>query len=175
MVVITLIGIVTAMILPEMRGTYEDALLRSSARKLVSVCNLASTRAITLNQPYRLTIDGQTGKFVVRHWARNTEEGNGFVPARDVVGGEDAIDPRIAVEVRKTSQLGSAEKDQAGDAGAETSDESDASLRDGTLTFQPDGTADPADIALRDRQGFALVLRINPTTGRVRIIEPGAE
>src|SRR5262245_4257470 len=37
MVVVALIGILSAMIIPEMRGTYEDALLRSSSRQLVNV------------------------------------------------------------------------------------------------------------------------------------------
>jgi prepilin-type N-terminal cleavage/methylation domain-containing protein len=34
MVVIVLIGIMTAMIIPEMKGTFEEALLRSTAREL---------------------------------------------------------------------------------------------------------------------------------------------
>src|SRR5690242_12073923 len=44
MVVLVLIGILTALILPEMRGTYEDALLRSTSRQLVNAFNLAYSR-----------------------------------------------------------------------------------------------------------------------------------
>ena len=58
MVVMVLIGIMTAMILPEMKGTYEDALLRSTSRELVSVCSLASSHAVSVNQAYRLRLDG---------------------------------------------------------------------------------------------------------------------
>src|SRR5438876_3050066 len=37
MVVIVLLGILAAMIIPEMKGTYQDAMLRSASRELVSV------------------------------------------------------------------------------------------------------------------------------------------
>ena len=47
------------------------------------------------------------------------------------------------------------------------------SFRDGdeTIGFYADGTADAREIQLEDRDGFRLVLRINPTTARVRIVE----
>src|SRR6185503_4211867 len=41
MVVIVLIGIMAAMIVPEMKGTYEEALLRATSRRLVDVFHLA--------------------------------------------------------------------------------------------------------------------------------------
>src|SRR5512141_2261447 len=50
MVVIILIGILTAAIIPEMRGTYQDALLRATSRELINEFGLASSRAISRNQ-----------------------------------------------------------------------------------------------------------------------------
>src|SRR5271157_5483938 len=41
MVVIVLVGILSAMIIPEMKGSYGDALLRATGRDLVSVFGLA--------------------------------------------------------------------------------------------------------------------------------------
>ena len=49
MVVVALIGILTVMILPEMRGTFEDTLLRASSRKLIDVFSLASSEAVSRN------------------------------------------------------------------------------------------------------------------------------
>ena len=54
MVVIVIIGIMSAMIIPEMTGSYQDALLRATSRRLIDVCGLASSRAITLHQPQRV-------------------------------------------------------------------------------------------------------------------------
>ena len=47
MVVLVLIGIMTAMILPEMKGTYEEALLSSTGRQLANVLGIAYSRAVT--------------------------------------------------------------------------------------------------------------------------------
>ena len=57
MTVLVLIAILSAMIIPEMKGTYGDALLRSSGRDLMNVIELASSRAVSLNQTLRLKVD----------------------------------------------------------------------------------------------------------------------
>ena len=53
MLVLTLIAIMAAMIVPEMKGSMEDALLRSSARKVVDVFNLTYSRAVSFNQLHK--------------------------------------------------------------------------------------------------------------------------
>jgi len=63
MVVIVLIGVVTAVILPEMQGTYEDALLRSTGRKIMSVSSLAASRAVATSREQRLKFDVQNGRY----------------------------------------------------------------------------------------------------------------
>jgi hypothetical protein len=63
----------------------------------------------------------------------------------------------------------------SGDAGAETTSRTVAESSDPggrvVIGFYPDGTADPAEIQLRDRQGFGLLLKISPVTARVRVLE----
>lgn len=147
MVVIALIAILTAMILPEMRGTFEDAVLRATARKLVSAMNLAHSRAVSLQQVHRIVFDAGAGQFTVERAARG-EEGRGYVALTDVPGGGGQLDKRINIDVRRNSE---AERH--------------------IVAFYPDGTSDAAQIVLRDREGFQLGLRLNSITARVSVEE----
>src|ERR1041384_1216227 len=65
MVVLVLIGIMTAVIVPEMKGTYEDALLRATSRRLVDVFHIAYSRAVSLNQLHRVRFDKVSGRYFV--------------------------------------------------------------------------------------------------------------
>jgi type II secretion system protein H len=163
MVVIVLIAIMTAVILPEMKGTYEDALLRSTARKLVDVFNVANSHAIALNQIHRVRLDRRNGRYFIE--TRNAERGtrNSEVP-----GGEGTFDTRISVEIRNVAEDSA---DPVENAATVAADEFRNRATDGAISFYADGTADAQEILLRDRQGFRLVLRINPITARVHIIE----
>src|SRR5262245_29762181 len=145
MVVIVLLVILTAMILPEMRGTFEDAVLRSTARKLVSAMNLAHSRAVTLQQLHRLVLDRTGGRFVVER-AAHDGEGRRYVSLSDVPGGGGELDKRITIDVHK-----------------------DGEEDGGALSFYANGTADAGEIVLRDREGFQLALRINSITARVSV------
>jgi type II secretion system protein H len=165
MVVLVLIGIVTAMIIPEMKGTFQDALLRSTGRELISAFNLTSSQAVSLNQLHRVRLDPSTGRYLVER--RVFEKGQeDFVPARDLPGGAGELDSRIAIEVRKPGETPSGAS-EGGPAAAE----SDAQSQDVVFAFYPDGTADAGEILLRDRDGFQLALRINPITARTHIVE----
>lgn len=173
MVVLVIIGIMSALIIPEMKGTFEDALLRSTGRKLVDVFHLASSRAITLNQAQRIRIDRKRSRYLVESTARAGANGNSPPPVRDVPGGEGELDGRITIEVRMSGEDASAAPDE-GPAFVSGTDLGNRK-RDAAITFYPDGTADAAEILLRDHDGFRLALRINPTTARVRIIELARE
>jgi type II secretion system protein H len=173
MVVMVLIGIMTAMILPEMKGTYEDALLRSTSRELVSVCSLASSHAVSVNQACRLRLDLKTGHYLIESRASDRgPEGRAFA-AREVTGGEGELDTRISIEIHKTGEDAAEGAEQASASSPDTTAPSER--RDDGITFYPDGTADESEILLRDRDGFRLALRINPITARVRIIELARE
>ena len=169
MVVIVLIAIMTAMILPEMKGTYEDALLRSTARKLVDVCSLANSRSITINQAHRVRLDRKNGRYFIERATREGGKREGSAHEREIIGGEGTIDTRISIELRSVAE------DSADPMERKTpSAPGDDSRKRGTadsISFYADGTADAQELLLRDRQGFRLALRINPITARVHIVE----
>ena len=173
MVVIVLIGIMTAMILPEMKGTYEDALLRSTGRELVSVCGLASSHAVSVNQAHRLHFDPKTGHYSIERGTSDHRTESRSVSAREVPGGEGELDTRIAIEIYKSGDAATDVPEQ--DSAPVPSSHAQAGRQDDGITFYPDGTADASEIVLRDRDGFRLALRINPVTARVRIIELARE
>ena len=164
MVVIVLIGIMAAVIVPEMKGTYEDALLRATSRRLVDVFHLAYSRAVSLNQLHRVRFDKITGRYVIER----AGDGSGFVPTPDIPDGEGTLDRRISVEFRKQDEAPPTEDDQGM---AAASEDPEFWNKDEGIAFYSDGTADAAEVVLRDRDGFRLALRINPVTARVRIVE----
>jgi type II secretion system protein H len=166
MIVVVLIGIATAVIVPQMKGTYEDARLRSASRELVGVLNIASSRAVSLNEIHRVRLDRKIGRYFVERKVREGESGAGFVPIRDVPGGEGALDKGISIEMRQPGEGSSSEADSM--LASSSGDERDA---DQVIAFYPDGTADSREILLQDREGFRRLLRLNPITASVRIVE----
>jgi type II secretion system protein H len=162
MVVIVIIGIMTAALIPEMKGSFQAELLRSNSRELINACDLAYSRAVSLNQIRRVRLETETG----RYWVERQVLANGqadFLPADDVPGYQGKLDTRITAEYIAPDE-GVAEGDTAA-PGAET-----AAIGT-TISFYPDGTADAGAILLRDRAGFRLLLDINPVTARVQIVE----
>src|ERR1039457_6279915 len=164
MVVVVIIGIMTAMMIPEMKGTFQDALLRSTSRELINVFDLAYSRAVSLNQLRRVRLDEKSGRYLVEKQVVENGQEN-FVPADDVPGGKGELDPRIAVEFHQPGEISSS-TDGASDAPVSSGDPGGVAI-----SFYPDGTADGGDITLRDREGFRLMLHINPVTARVHVVE----
>lgn len=169
MVVVIMIGIMVAMVVPEMRGTLDDALLRATARKLVIAMDLAHSQAITTGAPHRMNLDLKKSRFVVERKSVEGDRAQGFVPAREAPGSEGDLDPRISIKVNRagaeSSETGSSlEREPAPEAPV-------GSGRAESITFESDGTADSVEFLLRDRQGFGLKLRLNPITARVRILD----
>ena len=164
-VVIALIGIMAAVIIPEMKGTFDDALLRSSGRELVNTFNLASSQAIAFGRLYRVRFDSPGDRFVVERQVRDGALED-FVPLKDVPGAEDQWDSRISVEINASSAA-SPEDDSNIHPAVEAAPDS--------ISFYPDGTADAAEIRLRDRAGYELLLQLNPVTARVRVSVPSQE
>ena len=159
MVVIVLIAIISAMIIPEMKGSFDDALLRSTGR------DLASSRAVSFGQHYRVKFDTQNGRYAVERQAHDGAREN-FVPLKDVSGAEGKWNPLIAVEINSPGENPSKDNFDGNPAGQNLED---------AISFYPDGTADAAEIRLRDRAGFQLLLKLNPATARVHITEPQHE
>lgn len=169
MVVIVLVAIMTALIIPEMKGTFQDALLRSSGRQLIEVFNLANSRAVSLNQIQRVRLDAKAGRYSIEQ-KTGPNSSDGLSPVRDISGGTGTLDERISLLMRKGSPSASRSPDEAD---APAASEQDASLDMlNTVSFYPDGTAEAAELQLRDQSGLRLTLRINPITARVQIVEP---
>jgi type II secretion system protein H len=172
MVVIIIIGIVSALIVAEMHGTVQDALLRSTGRELIGACNAASSRAVATNRPHRIRLDPALHRYFLERSARG---GLDFFPVRGVPDSEGSLDPRIAFAVREPPPDG---RDNAGqEPHAKSADENDAPPpgANEAVCFYPDGTADSREIELRDQDGFRLALLLNPVTSRVEVIESGRE
>src|SRR5438045_4322565 len=93
MVVLVLIGIVSALIIPQMKGTYEDRLLRSTSRELVDVFGLAYSRAVSLNQLHRVHLDFASGRYALERRVRQGGQYS-FVPVTDIPGSEGTLDTR---------------------------------------------------------------------------------
>ena len=175
MVVVLLIAVLTALIVPEMKGTFEDALLRSTSRKLLDAFALASSRAITLNQDCRVKLDLAEGRFVVERRVMVAGR-ESFVPLKDVDGSEGKLDKRIAIQFTSPEELTAGDDSQAAPAAPASVPVTPASAdSENSVAFYSDGTADLAEIQLRDRSGFLLKLRLNPVTARAWIIEPKPE
>lgn len=164
-VVVVIIGITTALVIPEMKGTFQDALLRAAGRDLANAANLAASRAVSLNQTCRLNLDVHHGYYVIE---RQTHESLrlAYVPLKDLPGAQGSLDSRISVAVALPT---GSSQDEAGPLPIVDSTAPDA------ICFYSDGTADAAEIKLQDRDGYQLILQINPVTGRVHVSEPRHE
>jgi type II secretory pathway pseudopilin PulG len=171
MIVIVLIGILSAAILPEMRGTYEEALLRSTSRKLIGVFQLANSRAITLRETQTVRLDRKNGRFFLEGAVPHGEERGRLQPVRNVPGCAGELDPRIAIELRKLDEdpLENPDDEEALAAKKMLRSQGDA------IAFYPDGTAESGEVRLKDRAGFRLALRISATTARVTLVDLGPE
>ena len=169
MVVLAVIGIMSAMLIPEMKGTYEDAILRATGRKLITVFSLASSRAIAINQLHRVRFDFKKGRYLMERSVREDEGGTGFVPLRDLPGGDGDLDSRVSILIREPND----DPQDAAEMAPPLVSEKDSRKNsdENAISFYPGGTADAREIILRDRDGFRLSLRINPTTARVHILE----
>jgi type II secretion system protein H len=177
MVVLTLIAIMSAMIIPEMRGTYEDALLRSATRETVCVLDLAASQAAATGQMHRVRMDGVSGRFLIERGSPGGADE--YVPVKDLLGNAGIIDPRISVQiVPAETDLADAStpENQPNPADAESPKSEDPSdVPQEGARFFPDGTADARVIILTDRMGIRSLLRVNPSTGRVRRLDPKPE
>ncbi len=144
MVVVVLIGIMSAAIIPQMKGTFHDALLHSTSRQLRNAFDIAYSRAVSLNQAHRVRIDTHEGRCVIERrvgdGARET-----FVPVNDFAAAELNLDKRVSVELHSTDTA-SSESTAPG--------QPEASPPVQAIVFYPDGTADATDVLLRDPEGF---------------------
>jgi hypothetical protein len=96
-----------------------------------------------------------------------------FQPLKDVSGSSGKLDNRIVVEIHKQNDV--AAESTMPEPGSAPAAELEGQGQENTIVFYPDGTADAAEVQLRDQAGFGLRLRINPITARVEILELARE
>jgi general secretion pathway protein H len=147
MVVLVVLSVLTALVVPQFGGTYSDAVLRASARKLIAVLQLAYSQAVTTGRVHRVQLDTET----CRYWleAPRPDGDRQFAPVTNVTGAAGLLDPRIRMRL----EVAAAGRDRTAPI----------------LTFRPDGTATACEVHLHDREGFAVVVRVDPVTSRVRV------
>ena len=167
LVVITLMAILSAAILPDMRGTYTHATLRAAGRDLASLCALAASRAVSFNQVHRVHLDPATGRFRLEQRPRAARRDTAFVPVRDVPHVHGQLDARLTARI--ATHADAADTSQSPRPGLPHDGSAAGDPPADALVFYPDGTADPGAILLRHRDGSGLLLRVNPATARVRI------
>jgi Tfp pilus assembly protein FimT len=171
LVVCMLLVILAAVILPEMRGSYQGSLLRATGRKLMDCFDLAYSQAVSQDQVDRVRLDIRNGKYAVEKRVETQTQGQeDFEPIKDVPDAQGDLDSRISYEVRDASEdstNAAAESPPAETMSRDTSN----SEPDDVISFFPDGTADNREVIVRDQEGFGLALRLNPITARVKIIE----
>lgn len=168
MVVIVLMGILTASIIPSMQGTLEAERLHAQSRRLVGAIELAYSRAVTLGQPHRLRLNTGENRFFLETRMQGPDGRPAFAPIPYAPGAEGQLDPRIAVRLVSSDATLDPEPN-----GPPTESGEPATLPpvDRPLTFYPDGTADAVTLLLQDRQGFRQALEVNPVTARVRTMD----
>ena len=107
MVVLALIGILSAVLLPEMRGSLEEVQLRSNARKLAEACDVAFSRSVATGRILHLDWDPTRGSFHViqdpedspsRRGSSSGPRSEGLI---DFPGASGTIDPRITVNLQR--------------------------------------------------------------------------
>ncbi len=169
MVVCILLAILAAIIVPEMRGSYQDSLLRASSRKLMDAFDFAYSHAVSRDEVDRVRLDTQGARYVVERRVEKQGQEN-FEPLTDIAGGAGDLDNRISFQVRNSSEDSTNQTTETASDEAVARSESDPEA-DNSISFYPDGTADDREVVLRDQQGFGLALRVNPITARVKIVE----
>ncbi|MDB6131636.1 MAG: hypothetical protein JWM04_2743 [Verrucomicrobiales bacterium] len=169
MVVMVIIGLTTAMIIPEMSGTYGDALLKSSSRDIVSAFHVAYSRSISLNQPHRVRFDSHAGRYQIERRIGGEAGHYEFIPVHDLPGGEGKIDHRITVEVKRPEPVVEESEEGVSEPVPVKDDFLMEELPEGIM-FYADGTADDLEVVLQDKDGFRLGLQMNPTTARVKVV-----
>jgi type II secretion system protein H len=164
MIVVIIIGITSAVMFAEMRGTFEDTLLRGVARKMIDACDAASNRAIATHRTYLLKIDSKGGRFMIAPRGGNSVDESGI----DLAGAAGELDTRITLIVREPRQ---AQSDEELPVIYDREQQTSADV----ISFFADGTCDSREFLLRDRDGVELIVRLNPITSRVRVIQAASK
>lgn len=176
--VLVIIGLIAGIVIPNVGLTGAQA-LDDHARRLAADLEFARQRTVMTGIPHRLLLDLDTGSWQVE-WLREDEEpapeaGAAGAPAT----GRQGLDLAPPARARGAfeplpSAVGRAERLDEGIvfAGVGTPD-GVISEDQVAVTFERDGTAEPAEIVLRGAGGAGVVLEVRPLADAVRIRDEG--
>jgi type II secretion system protein H len=159
MVVLIIIGITTSLMVAEMHGTFEETLLRGVGRKVMDACDGANNRAIATHRTHLLKFDSKGGRFTIEPRGATSAD----QPGIDLAGAAGELDTRITLMIR--------EPEVEFDENLPVEEERERRAEADVISFFADGTCDAREFLLRDREGVELVMRLNPITSRIRILE----
>ena len=95
MIVLVIVSIMTVLMIPEMKGSYEEALLRSNARKMSSAFKTAYSRAITTHKLHRVRIDPENSKLIVEE--RSSEMETPYIPLKQFDRKTSQLHPNVGI------------------------------------------------------------------------------
>jgi len=144
--VITIIGILGAMIVPQFAGGHQDALLRAAGREIISAMGLAYSQAVSQGRPCRLCIDPLKNLYRLESRRERNFQEESYELLRDVPGASGVIDRRIRIRVKDPYDQEDL-KAQRGPWGGE-----EPRSAEETITFQSDGTAEARDVVFQDAE-----------------------
>jgi hypothetical protein len=166
--VVTIIGVLAAMIVPQFAGSHRSEVLRAAARELVDVIGLAHSDAVATGRTHELGIDPASGRWVLEAASEGLRwEPGGPMPFESSRRSPPAavrsgrLDPSLRIELREPALSRGERRGPSPQPGA----------AHGALVFRPDGTSETTEVVVGDREGGALVLRIDPITSRVEVVD----
>ena len=171
MVVIVIIGVMGALIIPEMSGTFGDSKIRSSARKIIQAAGLAQSRAVSINHEHRLQFDTENHKFSISRRMVDPNLGETFVPVSEISGSQGTWSDSVEL----TLQDSAVDPEEIPLPTWESSDplflqsQSTSSEPESYIRFKADGSTSRKELVLKHSDGHGLVISILPATGRMSI------
>ncbi len=163
MIVLAIVSIMVLLMLPEMQGTYEEAQLRSNARKVANAFRTAYSGAVITHRQHRVSLDPSDAKIIVE--ARSEDSETPFIPLKEFEREISQLHKNVAVRFHPRQP---SFPDADGGDQASLPEPEGKRLPDGVFLFHPDGTCEGQDIELRDRMGFGLMIQLNTITSRVK-------
>jgi prepilin-type N-terminal cleavage/methylation domain-containing protein len=177
MAVVAVIALIVGLVLPGL-GATRSALLRSQAREIAALLELARQRAVITGKPHRVLIGVDEGMFRLDWFASENEtlglEPGSEPPPLDLSGDSPIpLSPPLDRSLDYRPVPGRFGRDRwLGEGFAfEGVDTPEGWLDQGdvAVVFQRDGTTDAAEIAIVDRDQRRIFLELRPLVERVRI------
>ncbi len=176
MVVIVVLAVVAATVLPQFSGTRQTLLLQDCGRRIAASIQLARSQAITQGRRIRWRLNTSEKRYWLEAESDNVT-GPGFETLESIPGWKGEIPPTVNAQVME---------DRAGDGGESGAREAPPQANQGRpaagggrglaeIVFEPDGTTERRQVVLHDTDGFALALRLNPLTSRLRVLDLGRQ